>query len=63
MRECPCVQLPASFSERSGLGAAPQAAPVPDSHTPLSRPDPSFAWSDAATLLSLLASFNSLTKG
>lgn len=63
MRECPCVVLPASFTERSGLGAAPQATQVPETHTPLTRPDPSFAWSDAATLLSLLASFNSLTKG
>lgn len=65
MRECPCVQLPASFAQREGAAQLAGAAlpPTVPAGTPLQRGDPSAAWYDVATVVNVLSTLDSLLRG
>lgn len=61
MRECPCVVLPPSFTQRERV---PQLAGAQlPTQTPLQRGDPTSSWYDAATVVNLFATLNDFLKG
>lgn len=63
MNACPCVQLPASFAERETLPGLAGVPPLQQQGTPLQRGDPSAAWYDAATVVSVVSTLSDLLKG
>lgn len=63
MRECPCVQLPESFAMREDVPGLAGVVPTAPQGTPLQRGDPSAAWYDAATVVSVVATLSDLLKG
>lgn len=62
MRECPCVQLPASFTVNEAAMQLGGVAPLQPPGTPLQRGDPTAAWYDVATVVNVLATVNDLLR-